>query len=280
MGGRVGATMSIDDRATPPASAGSSGRMNRPTPDELGPVNPDYSYSPVIATSPPPPLEFETPVAKPTVQTSKPEKKQGLGAIREIVETLLLAFVIFVAVRAVVLNFRVDGSSMVPNLHNKEMLLVNRNVYFHFDMNEWLDKLPFVERDGEHIVYPFHPPQRGDIIVFNPPTVSDKPYIKRVIGLPGDTITIENGSVYRNGVKLDEPYIQDGITDCPRTKCDPVRVPEGEVYVLGDNRKNSTDSRIFGPVPVENIIGKAWITYWPLDDFGLVPHFDYPGTSG
>jgi signal peptidase I len=208
---------------------------------------------------------------------STPAKRQGFGAAREIVETLLLAFVIFVAVRAVVLNFKVDGTSMDPNLQNQEMLLVNRNLYFHFDLNEVLDALPFVERDGERIVYPFHPPERGDIVVFDPPTVSDKPYIKRVIGLPGETISISDGFVYIDGVKLDEPYIAGAITQCNRSNCDPVVVPEGTVYVLGDNRRNSSDSRIFGPIPVDNIIGKAWVTYWPISEFGLVPHYDYPG---
>jgi signal peptidase I len=142
-----------------------------------------------------------------------------------------------------------------------------------------LDIIPGVDRSGQDIVYPFHPPERGDIIVFNPPTVSDKPYIKRVIGLPGETITIADGFVYVNGVKLDEPYIDGAITECNRSKCDPVTVAEGSVFVLGDNRRNSSDSRIFGPIKVDSIIGKAWITYWPFSDFGLVPHFDYPGIS-
>src|SRR5688500_14259836 len=96
--------------------------------------------------------------AEPTPQ-AKPVKPKS-RAIREIVETLLLALVIFVGVRLVVLNFRVDGESMIPNLADGEMLLVNRNVYFHFDKNGVLDALPFVERDGEDIVYPFHPPER------------------------------------------------------------------------------------------------------------------------
>jgi signal peptidase I len=106
--------------------------------------------------------------------------------------------------------------------------------------------------------------------------VSEKPYIKRVIGLPGETITIADGFVYIDGVKLDEPYIDGAITECSRSRCDPVVVPEGQVYVLGDNRRNSSDSRIFGPIPVNNIIGKAWVTYWPFSDLGFVPHFDYP----
>lgn len=206
----------------------------------------------------------------------KPAKAGG-RAIREIVETLLLALIIFVAVRLVVLNFRVDGLSMFPNLDNGEMLLVNRNVYFHFDLNNVLDAIPFVDRDSQDIVYPFHPPERGDIIVFNPPVRDpEKPYIKRVIGLPGEHVTFQNGDVYIDGIKLEEPYIDGDITECRGSNHCDVVVPEGSVFVLGDNRNNSSDSRSFGVVDVDDIIGKAWIAYWPLDDFGLVKHYDYP----
>ncbi len=200
----------------------------------------------------------------------------GVRAIREIVETLLLAVVIFVGVRLVVLNFRVDGLSMYPNLDDREMLLVNRNVYFHFDLNDVLNLLPGEDRSAKRIVYPFHPPERGDIIVFNPPVRSDKPYIKRVIGLPGETVSVQDGFVYIDGQRLDEPYIDGPITACgARRQCDPVTVPEGEIFVMGDNRTNSSDSRSFGPVGIDRIIGKAWITYWPTNDIGLVPHQDY-----
>jgi signal peptidase I len=238
--------------------------------DPLGPISDEYAYHESAADSPNGPVDV-APTAKPTAG------KTAARAVREIVETLLLALVIFVAVRALVLNFRVDGSSMVPNLHNREMLLVNRNVYFHFDENKWLNYLPWEDRKGEHIVYLFHPPQRGDIIVFNPPVASEKPYIKRIIAVGGDTVEIKaDGYVYVNGVRLEEPYIQGGITECNVRKCDPVHVPEGSVYVLGDNRRNSSDSRIFGVVDIDDIIGKAWLTYWPLSDFGLVPHYNYP----
>ncbi len=213
------------------------------------------------------------------IEAVRPERRSGTGsrAAREILETLLLAVVIFVGVRLVVLNFRVDGLSMSPNLDDREMLLVNRNVYFHFDLNELLNLLPGEDQEGERIVYPFHPPERGDIVVFNPPVRSNKPYIKRVIGLPGETVSVRDGFVYIDGQRLNEPYITGPITDCGgQRQCDPVTVPEGEVYVLGDNRTNSSDSRSFGPVNVDRIIGKAWITYWPTDELGLVPHQDYP----
>lgn len=276
--------MPVDDSSTASDGPKYGARPGVKESDSLGPVSPDYGYGappPTTTGVPtiPPGAQAPDSVAPAVPKPASESKKHGASAVREIVETLLLAFLIFVAVRAVVLNFRVDGTSMVPNLHDREMLLVNRNIYFHFDLNALLDKIPGVDRSGERIVYPFHPPQRGDIIVFDPPTISDKPYIKRVIGLPGETVTIENGSVYIDGKKLDEPYIAEGITEC-RPKCDPVTVPKGDVYVLGDNRKNSTDSRIFGPVSIDSIIGKALITYWPLSEFGLVPHYDYPDKDG
>lgn len=263
--------MTDDDSRFP--GSGSSTRSQQPRQiDPLGPVPNEYTYWSGTSQPETLPLEAEQRAA------AKPRSgKSATRAVREIVETLLLALVIFVAVRALVLNFRVDGNSMLPNLHNQEMLLVNRNAYFHFDLNKWLNYLPWEDRKGQDIIFLFHPPQRGDIIVFNPPVASEKPYIKRVIAVAGDTVEIKPGGyVYVNGTRLEEPYIQGGITECNVRKCEPVTVPAGKVYVLGDNRRNSSDSRIFGVVDINDIIGKAWLTYWPLSDFGLVPHYTYP----
>ena len=182
--------------------------------------------------------------------------------MREVVETLLLAALIFFLVRLVVLNFRVDGESMLPNLDDGQMLLVNRNAYQYVDV-------------GGNRYYPFDPPERGDVVVFDPPTGSDKPYIKRIIGLPGEEVTFGDGNVFIDGEVLPEDYIQDRTRCGARSdNCDVV-VPEGYVYVLGDHRSNSSDSRVFGPVPVENVVGKAWLSYWPVDDVGFVPHESY-----
>lgn len=189
-------------------------------------------------------------------------RSQTFRAVREIIETLLLAALIFFLVRMVVLNFRVDGQSMTPNLENEQMLLVNRNAYQSVD---W---------QGNKF-YPFDPPERGDIVVFNPPAESEKPYIKRIIGLPGDEVTFSNGQVFVNGQMLEEDYIEDR-TRCQRDDFCDVIVPEGTIFVLGDHRSNSSDSRVFGPVPIENVIGKAWLSYWPVDDIGFVPHEEYP----
>ena len=210
----------------------------------------------------------------PTVAT-RPAATTG-RAVREVIETLLLAAVIFFLVRLVVLNFRVDGESMTPNLQNEQMLLVNVNAYRHFDLNNLLNLIPGQDRDGAWMVWPFGQPERGDIIVFNPTADAEQPYIKRVIGLPGERITFEDGYVYVNGQRLDETYIDGPATRCRQSdECDVVVEPD-HVFVLGDNRTNSTDSRVIGQVPLSNIVGKAWLSYWPLDLFGFVPHYDYP----
>lgn len=199
-----------------------------------------------------------------------------IRTIRELVETLLLAALLYVGVRTFILPYQVEGASMTPNLQNRERLLVNRGAYAHFDANNLWNLLPWEERAGNSEVYPFDPPQRGDIIVFNPPQQSDKPYIKRIIGLPGDTVSFTAGHVFVNGEALEEDYIDGAITDCNGRYCDVGPIPEGSVYVLGDNRTNSTDSRRFGLVTMERIIGKVFFANWPLDDIGPLPDADYP----
>jgi signal peptidase I len=211
------------------------------------------------------------PEAVDTKAAAPSARNQAGRAVREIVETLLLAALIFFLVRLVVLNFRVDGESMLPNLDDGQMLLVNRNAYQYVDF-------------GGQRYYPFDPPERGDVIVFEPPTGSDKPYIKRIIGLPGEEVTFGDGQVFIDGRLLDEEYIAER-TRCNASRSDScdVVVPDGYVYVLGDHRTNSSDSRAFGVVPVENIVGKAWLSYWPIDDVGFVPHESYahdaPGSA-
>lgn len=198
------------------------------------------------------------------------------NAVWEVVETLILAVLIFIAVRSVVLNFRVDGLSMEPNLDSGEMLLVNRQIYSHFDLYSTVDWLPFVDHQDEKIFYPFHPPQRGDIVVLHPPTEQDKPYIKRVIGLPGETVSIHDGAVYIDGNRLEEPYLNGVATTWAGSIREEERqLRDDEVFVMGDNRNNSTDSRIFGPIKIDAIIGKAWISFWPSDRIDIIGSPDY-----
>jgi signal peptidase I len=193
----------------------------------------------------------------------------------EIIETILLALLIFVMVRGVVLNFRVDGNSMEPTLHNAEMLIVNRRAYFSFDQNALLNWLPGVNREDQNERYLFNPPKRGDIIVFMPPGGRTEPYIKRVIALPGEVVSIHDGVVFVDGVPLDEPYVSSPTAWRGGTIDDSLVVPEDQYFVLGDNRSNSSDSRVFGPVPRDNVIGKAWIAYWPPGSIQVLPRPAY-----
>ena len=203
-------------------------------------------------------------------------------AVREIVETVLITLLVFLVVRALVQNFRVDGDSMLPTLHSDEYLLVNKGLYFRYDSN-FLARLfnPSVPAD---LHYLFQGPQRGDIVVFMSP-VEPKDFIKRVIAMEGETVEVKpdpNGDalpgedcgdcgVYVNGVKLDEPYVK----STPDYAVPPTVVPAGQVFVLGDNRRNSSDSHIWGSLPVDNIVGAAFLSYWPTSEWGLLPHPSY-----
>jgi len=213
----------------------------------------------------------------PVPQEPPAKKRTPFGrGFTELTRTILLASIVFVGARTVVLPYEVDGASMRPNLHDQERVLVNRTVYFHFDANKLVNWIPGIDREGSSEIYPFHPPERGDVVVLNPPTPSHQPYIKRIIGLPGESIEFRNGFVYIDGERLEEPYIEQGVTRCGNSPyCSIDEIPDGYVYVLGDNRNNSSDSRSFGLVAIEDIVGKAWFTNWPLTDIGLVPHYDY-----
>ncbi len=215
------------------------------------------------------------PATAATEDTKLPPGKSGLRVAREIVETVLLAVVLYVGVRTVVMPYQVDGASMEPNLINHERVLVNRVAYWDFDLNTPLNWLPGVDRKGDWAFTPFGGVSRGDVVVIEPPIDHDQPYIKRVIGLPGDHITFQDGYVLVNGERLDEDYIDGPITECgDRATCD-VTVPSGSVYVLGDHRDNSQDSRYFGVVPEENIDGKAFFSNWPIGELGPIGHGSY-----
>lgn len=163
--------------------------------------------------------------------------------LREISETLLLTILIFWAVNAATGRFRIDGSSMEPNLHNGQYIIINK------------------------LMYQLREPERGDIVVFQYPHDPSRDFIKRVIGLPGDEIKIERGSVRINGQSVSEPYIVQLGAYSGTWELNP-----GEYFVLGDNRNNSSDSHNWGILPGKNLIGKAWVVYWPIQDWGAVPH--------
>lgn len=202
--------------------------------------------------------------------------------VRELLETALFILLIFFIVRGIVQNFKIEGSSMEPTLHTGQYILVNKLVYFHFDLNAPLRLLPGQEDLEQRVVYPFHQPRRGEIVVFEYPRDVSKDYIKRVIGLPGDTIEIRDGQVWVNGELLDQPYLQGAATHCVAgyaCQNGPITVPPGHIFVMGDNRANSSDSREWGPLPLDRVIGKAWLIYFPLSEWGLVPHHDYGESS-
>ncbi len=171
--------------------------------------------------------------------------------MREIVETLLLTILIFWAVNAATGRFRIDGSSMEPNLHDGQYIIINK------------------------LIYQLTEPGRGDIVVFQYPNDPSRDFIKRVIGVPGDEVKIELGRVYVNGQSLDEPYIAQLGSYSGTWKLGP-----DELYVLGDNRNNSSDSHNWGVLPRENMIGRAWVIYWPLQDWGAIPHYSLGPSSG
>ncbi len=176
---------------------------------------------------------------------------------RELAQTLLIMGLLFVGTRALVQNFRVDGPSMQPTLHTGEFLWVNKVAYYSWNG-----------------AYPLGGPHRGDIAVLKAPDSEDD-LIKRVIGLPGDTVAIRAGNVFINSRPLDEPYISLHATyNFPPGGGD-VTVPEGQYFVLGDNRSNSRDSHLGWFVPAENLVGRAWLSYWPPAAWGIMPGVAY-----
>jgi signal peptidase I len=176
------------------------------------------------------------------------------AALRDTGETIITAVVIFLVLQGTTQSFLIEGSSMEPTLLQDERLLVNRFVY---------TQAPFSLFGAED--YLFGGPKRGDIVVFHPPTGSDTDFVKRIIGVPGDWIDLDGNSVYVNGEKTD--WID--ATTARRHENYPVQVPVGEYFVLGDNRRVSVDSRNWGFVAADELVGRAWSVYWPITDFKL-----------
>jgi len=166
-----------------------------------------------------------------------------VGWLREFLETLLPAVLIAILINLFFAQAtRVYGQSMEPNLHSNQRLVI------------------------EKVSYWFHGPRRGDIVVLKLPDRPDELLIKRVIGLPGERVEIRDGNIYIDGALLQEPYV---VQKTPGVM-GPTIVPPFHIFVLGDNRAASNDSRSFGMVPIKAVIGRAWFSYWPLDAIGLV----------
>ncbi len=173
---------------------------------------------------------------------SRSDSRTLLSWLADLLETVLLAVVLFVGINLVSARIRVESISMEPTLIPGEFLIVNKLAY----------------RFGEM--------QRGDVVVFYYPRDPSQRYIKRIIGLPGDEVTVSGGRVFINGEPLKEPYL-----NAPPTYMGTWQVPPDGIFVLGDNRNRSADSHVWGMVPLDYVIGKAVFVYWPLNRFGPVP---------
>jgi len=173
----------------------------------------------------------------------------------DIIETIVVALAIFVVVYLFLFQpHQVKGNSMFPNFHDGEYILTDK------------------------ISYRLGLPRRGDVIVFKAPKNEEVDYIKRIIGLPGDEVKLENNSMYINQKRLDESYLPSDYVSLPGSFLGenvPVRVPEGQYFVLGDNRNHSSDSREWGMVKRDEIIGKAFFRYWPINRVGAITKITY-----
>lgn len=155
---------------------------------------------------------------------------------------------------------------MQPTLTAGQYLLVNKLVYSRVDRQSIASIFPWIgDKDGRSL-FAFHAPRRGEVIIFHFPRDLSRDFVKRVIGVSGDVVEIHSGKIKVNGIVLDEPY----ITHNGYTKDTRVEVPADSLYVLGDNRRASNDSRDWGFVPIENVVGKAWVSYWPPENFNVL----------
>jgi signal peptidase I len=187
---------------------------------------------------------------QPLTEKTEAEKVQRpsfwKGAWGEIIQTLIMAVILYFVIDAVFERVMVLNISMQPTLYQGDLILVNKLAYKLGKMNT------------------------GDVVIFHNPNLLEEDYIKRLIGKPGDVVKVEGGVVYVNGTALKEPYIA-----APPEYADEWTVPANSVFVLGDNRNNSSDSHSWGFVPVSDIVGKALVVYWPLNAMKILSHPDY-----
>jgi signal peptidase I len=184
--------------------------------------------------------------------------RRAIGCLLEAAETLVLTLVIFLIIQTFVAQpYKVEQQSMENTLEPQQYVLVDK-LTPHFDSYK-----------------------RGDIVVFMPPDArqGDIPFIKRVIGLGGDVVDIREGHVFINDQELSEPYVYPGQTTEATTGQAHWVIAAGTYFVLGDHRQNSSDSRVFGPIPGSSIIGRAWLRYWPIDTLSVLPTPTYPDLS-
>jgi signal peptidase I len=193
------------------------------------------------------PLEGEVPGAQPAPDTPKPTGRDTTRVAFEWIGLVVLALIIALLIKTFLFQaFFIPSESMVPTLKVHDRVLVNK------------------------LSYKLHPVHREDIVVFKAPPDSDPgidDLVKRVIGLPGDTVAGRNGHVFVNGKQLEESYLPKGTTT---SDFSPVKIPDDHYWVMGDNRGNSKDSRVFGTIPKSHIVGRVFVRIWPFTRFGFM----------
>ena len=188
---------------------------------------------------------------EPEPSPRKPFVKKIIHLIREILETVISAVLIALLINLFLVRAtQVSGQSMEPNLHTDQRLIIEKLSYNPY-LRQYLG---------------LGSPQRGDVVVLRLPAQGDELLIKRIIGLPGDVVTIQNGQVLVNDQALQEPYLNDNTIGA----FGPMTVPPLHIFVLGDNRNFSNDSRSFGAIPLRDVIGRAWFSYWPANEIRFV----------
>lgn len=197
-----------------------------------------------------------------TANEAGTDTKTRMDGIKKALNTFfdfLQGIVVFMAMLVMIYLFvlspqEISGNSMDPTFKNRELILTNK------------------------IEYKFKEPKRGEVVIFKSPKNKEVDYIKRIIGIPGDTVRLENSVFFVNGQKVVEPYISEDVFTSGGAFLhdgEETTVPEGKYFVVGDNRPHSSDSREFGPVPLEDFIGKAFLRYWPTTRAGMVVHANY-----
>ena len=177
--------------------------------------------------------------------------------VAETGKTVIISLIAVWLIRSFIVQpFYVRGASMEPNFTDGEYLIINEIGYLCITRT----------------AYCFGRPERGDVVVFRYPLDPSEYFIKRIIGLPGDMVEIDEGKVLVNGKTLEEAYIPQGVFTYGKTQ---ISLGEGEYYALGDNRPSSSDSRRWGVLPAQNIVGKAWLRGWPFRRIGIVPKAEF-----
>ena len=196
------------------------------------------------------PEVLPAPATEPSISDAAPSTSSARSgpksALRDFLETAVLALIIFVAVRAVVMNYRVIGHSMEPNIHEAQYLLIDK------------------------LLYSWGQPRRGDIIVLRPPDVAGEVYLKRVIGLPGESVEVRDGRVYIDNQPIQESWATKAF---PESNWGPAQVGANELFVMGDNRPGSRDSRYFGMLTRDRVIGRSFLCYWPPSEWTVFPRY-------